>query len=111
MVISIDEAKERLEIPLDDISKDARIQSLISEFEGFAREECNRTFKNAENQDEFPGTFKSLSVEYISKKLNTNIDAGVQSESLGDHSISFNTKTDFSDTFYRTLYKHRKVKS
>ncbi len=110
MVMSVDEAKERLEIPLDDVSKDSRIQSLISEFEGFAREECNRAFKNAEGEDEFPGTFNSLAVEYINKKLNTNIDAGVQSESLGDHSISFNTKTDFSDIFYRTLYKYRKVK-
>jgi len=109
MFISVSEIKERLGISAEDKSKDSPIKSLIAEFEDFVKTECNNQFKDENGNLKFPKAFVTVAVEYVGKGLESKRLKGVQSESLGDHSISF-TPSIFSTTSQQILNKHRKVK-
>ncbi|MDQ7818836.1 MAG: phage head-tail connector protein [Melioribacteraceae bacterium] len=109
MFISVAEIKQRLGISADDKSKDSSIQSLIAEFEDFIKTECNNQFKDENGNQKFPKSFVTVAVEYVGKNLEPKRMKGVQSESLGDHSISFSVEV-FSKTSQQILNKHRKVK-
>lgn len=109
MFISVAEIKKRLGISADDKSKDTTIQSLISEFEDFIKAECNNDFKDENGNVNYPRLFGSLAVEYVGKNLEPKRLKGVQSESLGDHSISF-VSSGYSTSFQQAINKFRKVK-
>jgi len=109
MLITVAEIKKRLSISIEDKSRDSTIQSLISEFEDFIKSECNNDFKDENGSVSYPRLFGSLAVEYVGKNLETRRLKGVQSESLGDHSISFSS-SNYSESFQQTINKYRKVK-
>lgn len=109
MFISVAEIKKRLGISADDKSKDTTIQSLISEFEDFIKAECNNEFKDEDENVNYPRLFGTLAVEYVGKNLEPRRLKGIQSESLGDHSISL-SPGDYSSFFQEVIKKYRKVK-
>jgi hypothetical protein len=104
--ISNEEVKKILQIT--DASKDDAIDLLIPAVQDFIKTYCNNSFLNSEGAESFPDGLKLPVAKMIGIDLNKKILSGTQSESLGDHSISFTG--DYPASILKTLNHYRKVK-
>lgn len=105
-IISNEEVKKILQITDD--SKDDAIDLLIPAVQDFIKTYCNNSFLNSEGEESFPAGLKLPAAKMIGIDLNKKILSGTQSESLGDHSISFTG--DYPASILKALNLYRKVK-
>lgn len=86
-IITKEEAKLLLQIT--DTSKDLTIELLIPIVEDFVKTYCGTDFTDAQGKEDFPIGIKLPTAQLIGFNLQKQNMQGVKSESLADHSISF----------------------
>lgn len=95
-IISKTEAKALLQI--FDGSKDTAIDALIPIVEDFVKTYCASDFIDVNGDEDFPLGIKLPVAQMIGYNLQRQNMQGVKSESLGDHSISFDTTAGYPKT-------------
>lgn len=89
-ITTLDEAKTFLQIPEDDKSKDSIISALIEPVEADYLRIRNKPFDTDEEGNViYPDGAGLVAALMISYHLNTGKRAGIASQSLGDHSVTF----------------------
>jgi hypothetical protein len=99
-IISSKEAKSLLQI--SDDSLDSAINALIPPVESFVKTYCNTDFK-VNGVERIPEAIKLPVSQLIGYFLQSQNMQGVKSESLGDHSISFDLANGFPKTLTDAL--------
>jgi len=80
-------------------------QELKAYLTEWVKDYCNNKFLNEDEEEELPGgveVFLDRAVEYFKSQ------SGINSESLGDYSVSFDT--DIPESLLKLLRPYRKVK-
>ncbi len=89
--ITLDQAKLLLRISASNTSKDDLINYLIMLIEPELRLICNRTFKDADGNDDWPAGIEYWGAQMIGFSLTVQGGEGVTGERIGDYSY---TKTN-----------------
>ena len=89
---------------ISDTSKDDYINAVIPMIEGYIKDYCNNVFLDENETENYPEGLKLIAIKMIEYNLN---QSGVQSEKLGDYSVTYTT--DYPDFIMRGLRRYRRV--